>query len=321
MKVCPKCNKSFPDGVKLCPFDRIALIPENAADTSDYAAESDAPPQHGSGDLPDTSEIAALDLMLDGSGRLLFPTLAFYHAPIQGLMVFGAGLLFVVFASLTGMKPKGGSSAPTMSGETAAMLAVVGILALASGIVLQHFFRHYTLFDFRRKRVSKQARAFGKPIWEGSLLRQDQIIAIGTTTRPAGVSAENFKLMLTSHFFSKSNNRELPYDVSLVVLGKDAKVYEITAFRNGTRQAHLASERAGILARQLNLPCQLCKEDEQLEVSRKHGRPISFHPVSRSEIAKKPENIAKKVMVWVIILSVLIGGWFVLMLASGVWKK
>lgn len=321
MKICPKCHKSFPDGVKLCPFDRIALTPENAGATSNAPSESSVQAQHGSADLPEASEIKALDLVPDGSGRLLFQTVASYHAPMHGLMIFGGGLLFMVFASVTGMKSsRSGSAAPTMSGETAAMLAVVGILALAAGLALQHFFRHYTLFDFRRKMVLRQARAFGKNIWEGSLIRQDQIVAIGTTTRVANMSAENLKLILTK-YFSNDGNKGLPYDVSLVMLGKDAKEYEITAFRNGSQQARLAAARAEMLAWQLNLPCQLCKEGEQLEVIRKPGKPLNFYPVLHSEIAKRPANIANKVLSWVILVSVLVGGWFILMHASGVWKK
>ncbi|MBU1108112.1 MAG: hypothetical protein KKB51_15680 [Candidatus Riflebacteria bacterium] len=316
MKICPKCHKSFPDGVKLCPFDRIAMVAEGDVEPSGPGQVQSTQSQNA---MPNASELAALDILPDGPGRLLFETLAFYHAPIQGLLVFGGGLIFMVIASLTGMRTKGGSAPPTMSGETASMLVVVGILALATGFALQHFFRHYTVFDFRRSLVSRQARAFGKVIWEGSLIRQDQVVAIGTTTRPAGISAENLKMIFIKNF-TKDTNRGLPNDVSLVMLGKDAKMLEITAFRNGTRHDQLASARASLLARHMNLPCKLCNQGEMLEVSRKHGQPLSFHPVSQSEIAKKPENIANKILVWVIILIVLIGGWFALMIASGVWK-
>ncbi|PKL43741.1 MAG: hypothetical protein CVV41_08200 [Candidatus Riflebacteria bacterium HGW-Riflebacteria-1] len=319
MKICPKCNKSFPDGVKLCPFDRIALIGENAAAAA--AADSGRPGAAKSAriDMPAAGEIAALSIMQDGPNRLLFETQAFYHAPIQGLMVFGGGVLFMVFASLTGLGPKGGSAAPSMENETAVMLTVAGILALAAGIALQNIFRHYTVFDVRSGAILRQARAFGKTLWEGQLTRVDQLVALGTTTRAAGISAENLKMIIIGNF-SKSDNRKLPYDVSLVMLGKDSKTHEITAFRNGTRQASLAAGRADLVSRLLNLPCHICNEGEMLEVVRKPGKPLNFQAVSHSAVAKRSENVANKVLVWVFLLIVLIGGWFLLMAWSGVWR-
>jgi hypothetical protein len=315
MKICPKCNKSFPDGVKLCPFDRIALVAESAA------VAADAPGRPGPANVgrPGAEELKALNVLQDGPNRLLFETQAFYHAPIQGLLVFGGGVIFMVIASLTGMKSKGGSAAPSMEGETAVMLIIAGVLALAAGIALQHIFRHYTVFDLRSGMILRQARALNKTLWEGPLLRLDQLIAVGTTTRQAGVSAENLKMIVVAQY-SRGKDQGLPYDVSLAMLGKDGTIHEITAFRNGTRQASLAAGRADLIARLVNLPCVISKEGEMLEAVRKPGKPISLQAVSISAVAKRSENVANKVLMWLILLVFLIGGWFVLMAWSGVWK-
>ncbi|PKL49548.1 MAG: hypothetical protein CVV42_06080 [Candidatus Riflebacteria bacterium HGW-Riflebacteria-2] len=304
----------------MCPFDRIALVAESAMPESanDPGQADQARP--GRIDMPPADDLAALRILQDGSNRLLFETQAFYHAPIQALMVFGGGIVFAVIASLTGMKSKGGSAAPSMEGETAVMLIVIGILALAAGLALQYIFRHYTVFDLRSGMVLRQARAAGKVIWEGPLFRLDQLLAVGTTTRSAGISAENLKMMIVGGL-SKGNNRALPYDVSLVLLGKDGKIHEITAFRNGMRQAYLAENRADLLASVLSLPVTISKEGNMLQVVRKPGRPISLQAVSISAVANKPENIANKALVWLILIVFLIGGWFLLMAWSGVWKK
>ncbi len=318
MKTCPKCQKSFSDGVKLCPFDRIALVEQNPATHADKPVGQKPAPPTKSG-LPPASELAELEILQDGSSQLLFETQAFYHAPIQALLVFGGGVLFVVFASLTGLKARSGSAAPTMETETAITLIIAGILSLAVGLALQYIFKHYTVFDFRSGMVLRQARALGKCIWEGQLFRLDQVLSIGTTTRQAGVSAENLKMIVMGNF-AKNRNKALPYDVSLVMLGKDGNIHEITAFRNGTHQANLAENRASLLARLADIPFAVSKEGEMLETVRKPGKPLALQPVSISAIAKKPENIANTVLVWAILLIVLIGGWFLLMSASGVWK-
>lgn len=318
MKTCPKCKNSFSDGVKLCPFDRIALVAGNSEANAKEQVSQDTvtPVKLG---MPSAAELAALEIIQDGSSKLLFETQAFYHPPIQGLLIFGGGLLFVVFASLTGMGSKRGSAAPTMETETAVTLVITGIISLAIGLALQYAFKHYTVFDFRSSTLLRQARVLGKCIWEGQLLRLDQVLSIGTTTRSAGVSAENLKMAIAGNI-SKSANKTLPYDVSLLVLAKDGKSHEITAFRNGMHQVNLAENRAKLLALLANIPFTISREGEMLETVRKPGKPPALQAVSISAIAKRPENIANQVLVWAILLIVLIGGWFVLMSSSGVWK-
>jgi len=295
----------------LCPFDRVALVAETAA--ADSAGGS------ACGKMPAASELAELDVIADGSSRLLLETQAFYHAPIQGLLVFGGGILFMVIASVLGLGAKGGRAAPSMENSTAVILTLVGALVLGAGLALQHIFRHYTVFDFRSGMLLQQARALGKVLWEGSLMRLDQLIAVGTTTRAAGISAENLKMIIISGL-GKGRNQGLPYDVSLAMLSKDGRIHEITAFRNGTRQATLAAGRADMLAGLMNIPCVISKEGEMLEVARKPGRPMSLQAVSISAVAKRSENVANKVLMWLILLVFLIGGWFILMAWSGVWK-
>jgi len=311
MKICPKCNKSFPDGVKLCPFDRIALVAE--------AATADAATGSAHGNMPAASELAELGVLTDGPNRLLFETQAFYHAPIQGLLVFGGGMLFMVIASVLGLGTKGSSSAPSMENSTAVILTIVGSLVLGAGLALQYIFRHYTVFDLRSGMLLQQARAMGKVLWEGSLMRLDQLISVGTTTRAAGISAENLKMIIIGGL-SRGRNQGLPYDVSLAMMSKDGRIHEITAFRNGTRQAALAAGRADMIAGLMNIPCVISREGEMLEAVRKPGKPMSLQAVSISAVAKRSENVANKVLMWLILLVFLIGGWFVLMSWSGVWK-
>ncbi|NLI77550.1 MAG: hypothetical protein GX442_14045 [Candidatus Riflebacteria bacterium] len=271
-----------------------------------------------------TRELAPLEITLDADGRLLFPTQAWYHALIQGMLVFGGGVLFLVVASVTGMKPRGGSgSAPKMSTDAAAFLTFLGATVFGAGWLLNKTFRHFTVVDVRRRLVSRQSRVADRPVWEGPLAGFDQILEVGVTTRPAGVTAENLGKGVGGAFGAGRQESEqgLPPDVSLVFLLQDGSVAEVTAFANGKHQAWLAENRALLLAEHLDRPHRLSPPGSLLEVRRGGpGNRPRFTVTTQAERDSRSENVQATILKWVLIVGFLVVGWFLLMIASGVWK-
>jgi uncharacterized RDD family membrane protein YckC len=115
MKTCPKCGKQFPDGVKLCPFDRIALpagdgaapaAPAPRGGPTAQADSGDHAPTPGGATRPAVARVAAsappaplnkrvCALLVDG---LIFSipiyALQFIHPLIAGLASLGLSPIF-----------------------------------------------------------------------------------------------------------------------------------------------------------------------------------------------------------------------------------
>ncbi|MDD3148680.1 MAG: hypothetical protein PHD82_15405 [Candidatus Riflebacteria bacterium] len=262
MKVCSKCGKNFPDGVKLCPFDRTPLESgegqprQQASETKQPAAASPSkqPSHAGHAAAAQTSAFSdanfpEMELAKDGQARILVPSRTLIHSIFGFGIVIGAVMLFMVVASVTGLGSRRGSAAPSMETSTAVIMSVLGAFFLGSGLGLRNLFQHYSVIDLKKRKLLRMTRIQNKIIEENAVVDLGNIKEFKIKSRTANVTADTILSLITSFFKKKQVTNELlqSQDFSLIALMKDGKEIEISAFANGEHASVLAERRKSFL--------------------------------------------------------------------------
>lgn len=244
-------------------------------------------------------EAQALGAILEGQTQLLFETRRGFSHFFQALQLIGGLALFMVLSSL-GIGP-GSDSAPEMSGQSAILMALVGSTLIAVGLGLQAMCKFYTVLDLRQKRIFSQFRLFKKVVYQEALISFNQIVSVGINRRSTGVNTDIFMNYLR-RLIDKSS-REDPDnapgadDNSLVVLNRNAKIQELTSFRNGPQHFKLAKARGEFLAEILSLTLIVCSSGNTLQPQKIANRLI-LRPISRKEQAMQPKNLTQTALTW-----------------------
>ncbi|MFZ5951491.1 MAG: hypothetical protein ACOYXC_12355 [Candidatus Rifleibacteriota bacterium] len=245
MKSCSKCGKTFPDGVKLCPFDRIPLQSGSASPASSESTNKAVDKAVARTSSVADHSISGIGLEKDGADRILVPSRTFIHSIFGSGIIIGAVMLFMVFASITGAKAKGGSAAPEMSGTTAIIMSLLGIGFLGGGIAMRNFFKHYTVIDLKRRKLLRLNRVMGKVIEETLAGDLNNVKELAIRDRVSHVSADMVLDMITGVFKKdKATNQMLEgRDFSLVAVMRDGKDIEVTSYTPGEKSYQLADQR------------------------------------------------------------------------------
>lgn len=252
MKVCSKCGKNFPDGVKQCPFDRTPLQTgedQTPPPTAVKPAKTVPSSSHNAGPQPSSSfsdtDLQDMELSKDGPSRILVPSRIFVHSIFGIGIIIGAVMLFMVVASVTGLRSRSGSAAPSMETSTAVIMSVAGLFFLGTGLGLRKLFQHFSVIDLKRRKLLRMTRIMGKIIEEEAVIDLSNIKSLTVKSRTANVSADTIIDLILSLFKRKkaTNNLMNSQDFSLIAVMKDGKETEISAFANGETASELAEKR------------------------------------------------------------------------------
>lgn len=262
MKICSRCGKNFPDGVKLCPFDRTPLQsgdgqaqPQPTEKKPPAASATSTPSSragHSGAAQPSAfsdADFPAMEMSKDGQARILVPSRTFIHSIFGIGIIIGAVMLLMVVASITGLGSKRGSSAPSMESSTAIIMSVLGAFFLGSGLGLRKLFQHYSVIDVKMRKLLRLTRIMDKVIEENAVADLGNVKDLKVLSRTAHVSADTILDLILSLFKKKKVTNELlqSQDFSLVALMKDGKEVEISAFANGESASELAERRKSFL--------------------------------------------------------------------------
>lgn len=253
-------------------------------------------------------EAQALGAVFESETQILFETRHTFTHFFQTLQLIGIVTLFMVLSAL-GIGP-GKGSAPEMSGQSTALAFFIGVLLIGVGIGLQSICKYYTVLDLRQKKFFSQLRLFKKVVRHETLINFNQIVSVGINRRSTGVNTDFF-INYLRRLVDKSSRHEPENapgadDNSLVVLSRNAKIHELTSFRNGTKHFELAKSRGQFIAEILNLSLILCNQGNTLQPEKIANRLI-LRPVSRNKQAMRPQRLTQTVLSWgVFILFLLI---------------
>lgn len=179
---------------------------------------------------------------------IIIPALTGIHSFFGGGIIMGTVLLFMVFASITGLGSASGKAPPEMSALTSVIMTITGAILLFGGNWLRNSFKSFYILDKRKKMVLLRHQFSGNFFKDSAIIRLDHISGVSVRTRTAEVTArEIFDLLFTSWIYGlmrKKQEAKTSEDTALVATLVNGSFIYLSHFENGQDNADAAFDAA-----------------------------------------------------------------------------
>ena len=196
-------------------------------------------------------------LIKPDSQTVVIPALTGIHSVFGVGIVIGTVMLFMVFASNTGLGSATGAPPPEMSASTSIIMTLIGSLLLFGSNWLRNNFKSSYILDKRKSLVLLRHQFLENILRDIQIVDLKLIIGVSVKTRNAeATSREIFDLLFTSWIYGllgRKQSVKTSEDTALVATLSNGDLIYLSHFENGQDNADAAFKAARELDGWLNI--------------------------------------------------------------------
>lgn len=186
-----------------------------------------------------------ISLLKPDAKTVLVPALTGIHSVFGVGIVIGTVMLFMVFASNTGLGSAIGKAPPEMSAATSIIMTLIGSMLLFGSNWLRNNFKSYYVLDKRKNLVLLRHQFLENIFRDIQIVDLNLIIGVSVKTRPAAATArEIFDLLFGLVKFDlmgrKKQSAKTSEDTALVATQINGDKIYLSHFENGQDNADAA---------------------------------------------------------------------------------
>lgn len=202
-----------------------------------------------------------IGLVKPDSQSVMIPALTVIHSVFGMGIVIGAVMLFMVFASNTGLGSQIGTPPPEMSTAPSTIMVLVGSIFLFAGNWMRNNFKSYYVLDKRKNMVLLRHKFLDTIFRDIQIVDLKLIIGVSVKTRKAELTArEIFDLLFTSWIYGilgKKQPVKTSEDTALVATLINGDLIYLSHYENGQDNADAAFKAARELDLWLEIPDEI----------------------------------------------------------------
>ncbi len=200
-----------------------------------------------------------IHLVKPDSQTVMVPALTGIHSVFGAGIVIGTIMLFMVFASNTGLGSAIGKAPPEMSTATSVIMTLIGSMLLFGSNWLRNNFKSYYVLDKRKSLVLLRHQFLENIFRDVQIVDLKLIISVSVKTRPAAATArEIFDLLFGLVKFDlmgrEKQSAKTTEDTALVATLINGDMIYLSHFENGQDNADAAFEAARDIDSWLDIP-------------------------------------------------------------------